>query len=67
MEEFYDDQESQALYAQIDRECSPASDELWAAIPDDEEWPEPVIVFPHGYAAYLAQSKQPREKKTDGK
>lgn len=34
-EEFGRDEESQALYAQIDRECSRASDEVWSAIDDD--------------------------------
>ncbi len=34
-EEFGRDEEAQALYAQIDRECAPASDELWSAIDDD--------------------------------
>lgn len=54
MEEFYADEESQALYAEIDREWAPLSDELWALLPD-EEWPEPAVVFPRGYAAYLAE------------
>lgn len=57
MEEFFDDEESQKLYADIDRECAPAADEVWAQLPD-EEWPEPAIVFPRGYAAYLAESEE---------
>ena len=54
IEEFLDDAESQALYEQIDRELSPASDEVWAQLPpeDPEDWPEPAIVWPRGYAAY---------------
>lgn len=34
-EEFGRDEQSQALYAQIDREGSRASDEVWSAIDDD--------------------------------
>ena len=36
MEEFFDDQESLELYAQIDEECAPAADEVWAQI--DDHW-----------------------------
>lgn len=59
IEEFFEDEESQALYAQIDREWSPASDEVWAQLPPEnpEDWPEPAVVFPHGYAAYLAENQ----------
>jgi hypothetical protein len=32
IEAFGRDEESQALYAQIDRECSRASDEVWSAV-----------------------------------
>jgi hypothetical protein len=55
MEEFFKDEESQALYEQIDRELSPASDEVWAQLPpeDPEDWPEPAIVFPNGLAAAM--------------
>lgn len=35
IEAFGRDEESQALYAQIDRECAPASDEVWSQIDDD--------------------------------
>ncbi len=36
MEEFFDDEESLELYAQIDGECSPAADEVWSQI--DDHW-----------------------------
>lgn len=35
MEEFFDDEESLELYAEIDREWAPLSDEVWSAIDDD--------------------------------
>ncbi len=57
MDEFFDDEESMELYAQIERECAPAADEVWAQLPD-EDWPEPAIVFPRGYAAYLAEAEE---------
>ena len=56
MDEFFDDEESLELYAQIDAECAPAADEVWAQLPE-ENWPEPTIVFPDGYAAYLAEAE----------
>ena len=57
-EEFGRDEEAQALYAQVDREWAPLSDEVWAALGDEEEWPQPVLVFPRGYAAYEAEMKE---------
>lgn len=57
MDEFFDDDESQRLYADIDRECAPAADEVWAQLPA-ENWPEPALVFPNGYAAYLADAEE---------
>lgn len=57
MDEFFDDEENQKLYADIERECAPAADEVWAQLPD-ENWPEPAIVFPRGYAAYLAEAEE---------
>ena len=64
IEEFFDDAESQALYEQIDRELSPASDEVWAQLPPEnpEDWPEPAIVFPRGYAAYLRENQLPKSE-----
>ena len=56
IDEFLDDEESQKLYAHIERECAPAANEIWAQLPD-EDWPEPAIVFPNGYAAYLAEAE----------
>ncbi len=35
MDEFFDDEESMELYAQIELECAPAADEVWSAIDDD--------------------------------
>lgn len=35
MEEFGRDEESQSLYAQIDRDWAPLSDEVWSQIDDD--------------------------------
>lgn len=62
MDEFFDDEESQQLYAEIEREWAPLSDEVWAQLPD-EEWPEPAIVFPNGYAAYLAEHQEADNEK----
>ena len=56
MEEYFDDEESQKLCADIERECATATDEVWAQLPD-EDWPEPAIVWPKGYAAYLAEAE----------
>ena len=61
MDEFYDDEESQRLYAEIERDWAPLSDEVWAQLPD-EEWPEPAIVFPQGYAAYLAEHRESNDE-----
>ena len=36
MEEFFDDEENLELYAQIEEECAPAADEVWAQI--DDHW-----------------------------
>ena len=65
MEEFYNDEESQKLYAEIEREWAPLSDELWAHLPE-EDWPEPAIVFPRGYAAYLAEAEAEAKEKKHG-
>lgn len=54
IEEGLNDSENEALYLEVEREWAPLSDELWAQLPE-EEWPEPAIVFPGGYAAYEAQ------------
>ena len=57
MDEFYNDKESMELYAEIERDWAPLSDELWAQLPE-EDWPEPSVVFPNGYAAYLAEHEE---------
>ena len=57
MDEFFDDEESMELYAEIERDWAPLSDEVWAKLPD-EEWPEPATVLPNGYAAYLAEYQE---------
>lgn len=62
MDEFYNDEESMALYAEIDREWAPLSDEVWTQLPE-ENWPEPAIVFPRGYAAYLAEHEEADHEK----
>lgn len=49
------DKENEALYLEVEREWSHVSDELWARLPPEDDWPEPAIVFPNGYAAYEAE------------
>ena len=51
------DKENEALYLEVEREWAPVSDELWAQLPD-EDWPEPTVIFPEGYAAYEAQHEK---------
>ena len=52
-----EDEENMALYAEIEREWAPLSDEVWAQLPPEDDWPEPAIVFPNGLAAYEAEQK----------
>ncbi len=63
IEEYFQDEAAQALDAEIDREWAPVSDELWAQLPE-EDWPEPAVVFPRGYAAYLAENQTGAREKT---
>lgn len=55
MDEYFQDEEAMALDEQIDREWAPLSDEVWAQLPPEDDWPEPAVVFPRGYAAYVKE------------
>lgn len=57
IEEGFADEENQALYLEVEREWSPLSDEVWAQLPEEDDWPEPLITFPEGYAAYEAEQR----------